>query len=189
MLDLGHTLLTRGLYQFNAITGTQLWTRSLESTGPKKTKLSSAQPGKAGWRQAIIWLSKTSNLALKAHYWRALAKKRFWNMTWMDKTISSKKTEEHPSQIISTTTSILPDSRQQHNSETQLKTFFFLPCALELSRHSSTWTKLLFQQACGRRRLGCLHNPCPALKIPSHAQGWVSRPQEDMRGPPPLNRK
>lgn len=103
----------------------------------------------------------------------------------MDKTISSKKTEEHPSQIISTTTSILPDSRQQHNSETQLKTFFFLPCALELSRHSSTWTKLLFQQACGRRRLGCLHNPCPALKIPSHAQGWVSRPQEDMRGPPP----
>ena len=105
----------------------------------------------------------------------------------MDKTISSKKTEEHPSQIISTTT-LHPPSQPtavQLRDPTQNVLFPFV-CSRAAHRHSTTWTKLLFQQARSRHRLGCLHNPCPALKIPSHAQGWVSRPQEDTRGPPPL---
>ena len=104
----------------------------------------------------------------------------------MDKTISSKKTEEHPSQIISTTT-LHPPSQPtavQLRDPTQNVLFPFV-CSRAAHRHSTTWTKLLFQQARSRHRLGCLHNPCPALKIPSHAQGWVSRPQEDTRGPPP----
>lgn len=44
----------------------------------------------------------------------------------------------------------------------------------DVGGNSTTLIELPFQQPRGRGGLGCLQKPGPALKSPSHAQGWAS---------------